>query len=102
MKKKRKQSSRAKSQPQRSCVACREVKAKRELVRVVRTPEGAVITDETGKKSGRGAYLCRNWGCWEDGLKKNRLGHTLRVQIEPKYVTQLWEYAKGLKTSGQS
>ncbi|MFQ5933548.1 MAG: RNase P modulator RnpM [Dehalococcoidia bacterium] len=97
MKKKTKRSFRPKAQPQRSCVACREVKDKRGLVRVVRTSQGAVEIDGNGKKSGRGAYLCQKWSCWEKGLRKNRLAHALKTQIAPEDVTLLWEYAEGLK-----
>ena len=46
--------------PMRMCVACREMKPKKELIRVVRTPEGEIVADETGRKNGRGAYLCRS------------------------------------------
>lgn len=86
------QRSTRRSVPQRSCVACRQVKAKRELIRIVRTPAGAVEVDEQGKKAGRGAYLCRDRGCWEAGLKKNRLGHALRAGLGPKDLEGLWSY----------
>ena len=46
--------------PQRQCVGCRTMTDKRELVRIVKTPEGEIVLDTTGKKSGRGAYVCRN------------------------------------------
>jgi predicted RNA-binding protein YlxR (DUF448 family) len=55
--------------PQRTCVQCRKVRPKRELVRVVRSPQGTVEIDEKGKAAGRGAYLCRNRVCWENALK---------------------------------
>jgi predicted RNA-binding protein YlxR (DUF448 family) len=89
-----------KSRPQRSCVGCGEVRDKGDLVRIVRTPEGAVIVDETGKKSGRGAYLHRKRDCWEIGLKKSRLNRTLRVQIGEEYVEQLWRYTRSLSSEG--
>ena len=65
--------------PQRTCVGCREVSSKRQLVRLVRTPEGTVEIDETGKRSGRGAYLCHRRSCWETVLQKRRLEHALRL-----------------------
>jgi predicted RNA-binding protein YlxR (DUF448 family) len=65
--------------PQRTCVGCREVSGKRQLVRLVRTPEGIVEIDESGKRSGRGAYLCRRRPCWETALQKRRLEHSLRL-----------------------
>ena len=63
---------------QRTCVACRKIKAKRELVRLVRTPEGNIEIDSRGKKEGRGAYLCPVWECWEAALKGKQLEHALR------------------------
>ena len=59
--------------PLRTCVSCRETKPKRELLRVVRTPDGHVLMDATGKKSRRGAYLCAKLSCWENALKKKRI-----------------------------
>lgn len=65
--------------PERTCVGCFKVRPKREMVRVVRTLEGKVEVDLTGKKSGRGAYLCRDRSCWETALEKNRLEHALQT-----------------------
>jgi len=65
--------------PQRTCVGCREVGGKRQLVRLVRTTEGNVEIDETGKRPGRGAYLCRRCSCWEIALQKGRLERALRL-----------------------
>ena len=81
--------------PERTCVACREVKGKREMVRLVRSPEGIVI-DESGKVSGRGAYLCKASGCWDEGLKGNRLEQVLRCQITPADKKKLEEYKNRL------
>ena len=67
--------------PQRTCVACRQVKPKRELVRLVRTPEGNIEIDSAGKKEGRGAYLCPTRECWEKALKGKQLEHTLRGNL---------------------
>lgn len=63
--------------PQRTCVGCRQVKAKRELVRLVRTPDGSIELDDTGKKNGRGAYVCPNRDCWEKALAGKQLERTL-------------------------
>lgn len=71
----------AKSIPQRTCVGCFQVKPKRELVRIVRTPEGRVEIDPTGKKNGRGAYLHRDRSCWEIALEKKRLEHALKTPL---------------------
>ena len=67
--------------PQRTCVACRQIKAKQELVRLVRASDNKVEVDLGGKKAGRGAYLCRAKRCWEAGLKSNQLEYTLRTTI---------------------
>ena len=67
--------------PQRTCVACREVRAARELLRIVRLPSGAVELDETHKKSGRGAYLCHSRACWETALSKRLLEHALKTEM---------------------
>ena len=70
--------------PQRTCVGCREARPKRELIRIVHTQSGVVEIDPTGKKSGRGAYLCKSRQCWEEGLKKERLDRALRTKIAPQ------------------
>jgi len=69
--------------PRRTCIACRLVEGKRTLVRLVRTPEGRVEVDLTGKKAGRGAYLCRTTSCWETGIKAGKLEHSLKVTLVP-------------------
>ena len=78
--------------PQRTCVACRKVDAKRELIRLVRIADGSVEIDTSGKKTGRGAYLCRAQDCWEAGLKSGRLEYTLRTTLSQdnrrKLITQ--------------
>lgn len=66
--------------PQRTCVACGTTRDKRDLVRVVRSPEGTALVDPTGKRSGRGAYVCRDAACVERGLK-GRLQHVLEIPI---------------------
>jgi uncharacterized protein len=67
--------------PQRTCVACRKVRAKQELIRIVRTPTNTVELDANGKKAGRGAYLCRVPECWELGIKGTNLERTLRTKL---------------------
>ena len=89
-------SPRPKHVPQRTCVACRMTGAKRGLVRVVRTTEGRVEVDETGKKSGRGAYLCRARDCWENALKRKALEHALKVPIGMEDKAALQAYASTL------
>jgi hypothetical protein len=81
--------------PQRTCIACGEKREKKELVRIVRTASGVAEVDPTGKKSGRGAYLCKAQACWESGLRKDRLEHVLRTKISPENRQQLLEYGGG-------
>jgi predicted RNA-binding protein YlxR (DUF448 family) len=75
------QPKRVKHIPMRTCVSCRTSKPKRELLRVVRTPDGHVQLDATGKKAGRGAYLCAKLSCWENALKRKRLEGEFEVTI---------------------
>jgi predicted RNA-binding protein YlxR (DUF448 family) len=69
--------------PQRTCVGCRQVRPKREMIRVVRTPDGGVQVDTTGKRAGRGAYLCPQQTCWEAALAGGRLSHALKTHLTP-------------------
>lgn len=82
--------------PSRTCVACRETKPKRQLVRVVLLPDGTVRVDETGKQNGRGAYLCRQHSCWETALKQGKLKRALRAQPTPEALAALQAYAESL------
>ena len=67
--------------PQRTCIGCRQVEAKRELMRIVRTPEGRVVADPTGKLAGRGAYVHKARDCWEAVLNaRGRLEHALNME----------------------
>ncbi len=94
-----KRSQRRKHIPQRTCIACRSVRPKRSLVRIVRTPDDDVIVDGTGKRNGRGAYLCPQSSCWEIALKKRRLEKALRTKLTADVEAQLREYAAGLPQS---
>jgi len=82
--------------PQRTCVACRKVKAKRELIRLVCVPDGSVEVDTMGKKAGRGAYLCQAQECWTIGLKGGRLEHALRTTLTRDNREQLIKYGESL------
>jgi predicted RNA-binding protein YlxR (DUF448 family) len=76
-----KQPKKQKHIPLRTCISCRDTKSKRELLRVVRTPDGHVLIDATGKKSGRGAYLCARRSCWENAIKRRRLEQEFDLAI---------------------
>ncbi|MGD0794164.1 MAG: YlxR family protein [Dehalococcoidales bacterium] len=82
--------------PQRTCVACRQVKAKRELVRLVRTPRGDIEIDVTGKKEGRGAYLCPTLDCLEKALKGKQLEHTFKSAFTPAHRERLAQSGREL------
>jgi len=84
----------AKHVPQRTCIACRKTGVKRELVRLVRIPEKGVEVDLTRKKSGRGAYLCPDFKCWETALKTGRLEQALRTTLKPEEKEALVNYAR--------
>ena len=71
----------AKKIPMRQCMGCNEHKPKPELLRVVRSPEGAVALDFTGKKSGRGAYICREVKCLQKARRSHRLERVLECEI---------------------
>ncbi|HPY94204.1 MAG TPA: YlxR family protein [Clostridia bacterium] len=79
----------AKKIPQRMCVGCREMKPKKELLRVVRTPEEEILIDFTGKKSGRGAYVCPEDACLNRAVKQRQLERALERAISPEVFEQL-------------
>ena len=75
--------------PMRMCVGCREMKPKRELIRVVRAPDGTVSMDPAGKKPGRGAYVCRNEACLKRAIKQRQLERQLEVQLTEEVAQAL-------------
>ena len=79
----------AKKTPMRMCVACREMKPKRELIRIVRTPENEIKADLTGKASGRGAYICRSVQCLEKAKKIRALERALDKKIDEEVFLRL-------------
>jgi len=89
------QSGKRKHIPQRTCIACRSKRPKRELVRIVRAPDGDVAVDKTGKQSGRGAYLCPTRECWHRALSEGLLSRALRVSLTEETRTCLDEYVAG-------
>lgn len=68
--------------PLRMCLGCREMKPKRELIRVVKTPEGEIKLDTTGKLNGRGAYICPCEECFKKAGKQNAFSHTFGMKVE--------------------
>lgn len=77
--------------PMRQCLGCREMKEKRELIRVVRSPEGVISLDFRGKASGRGAYVCRNAACLKKAIKAKALERAFSAQIPSEVYDRLTE-----------
>lgn len=83
--------------PQRQCTGCREMKNKTDMIRVIRTPEGEIRIDETGKMNGRGAYICRSISCLKKSLGNHGLERSLRTGIPREVSEQLEEEMKQLE-----
>ncbi len=77
--------------PMRMCNGCMEMKPKKELIRIVKNAEGEVSVDLTGKKSGRGAYICKSIECLEKAFKAKRLSRNLDVAIDEEIYNRLRE-----------
>lgn len=86
--------------PERTCIACRTARPKRSLVRVVRTADSGVVVDPTGKRSGRGAYLCLQADCWNLGLRKEALARALKTSISATDRAALESFAADLSSDG--
>lgn len=82
--------------PQRTCVVCRQERPKRELVRVVRTVDGGIEVDPTGKRPGRGAYLCRRRECWETAFRRKSLEHALQTAMSAENQAALQQFGNAL------
>lgn len=80
-----------KKQPTRRCTGCGEHFPKRELIRVVRTPEGEIVLDLIGKRSGRGAYVCKSVSCLKKARQKQRLAASLECTIPDEVYARLEE-----------
>ena len=83
--------------PQRQCMGCRERKEKRQMIRVVRTPEGAVNLDFSGKMNGRGAYICPDPDCLKKALRSKALDRSLEVTIPEEVYARLEKEMEGAK-----
>ena len=84
--------------PMRQCVGCREMKPKRELIRIIRTSEDTVCIDTTGKKNGRGAYLCLNRECFDKAVKGKGLEHSLKMAVPKEIYTEFEKEIKEFET----
>jgi predicted RNA-binding protein YlxR (DUF448 family) len=83
--------------PERTCIACHEVKPKRELVRLVYISEGIAEVDTSGRKPGRGAYLCQAPECWHKGVNKGKLEHALRGSINAENRARLMKFGAAIR-----
>ncbi len=75
--------------PTRKCVGCGEMKEKKELIRVIKTPENEILLDTTGKANGRGAYICNNAECLRKALKNKGLERSLKAGIPDEVRVRL-------------
>jgi len=80
----------------RQCLGCREMKQKKELLRVVRSPEGEASYDLTGKMPGRGAYLCRSAECLKRAIKSRALSRALQVEIPQSIIDTMSKQVEDL------
>lgn len=82
--------------PERTCIGCRQVKPKDELIRIIGNESEGVRIEPSGKHQGRSAYLCKSKACWESGLKKNRLDLSLRMNISKEVKDELTRFGETL------
>jgi uncharacterized protein len=83
--------------PQRQCIGCGEMKNKKEMIRVIKTPEENIIIDATGKKNGRGAYICKSTECFRKAVKSRGLERSLKVSIPREVYEELEKELSGLE-----
>ena len=86
--------------PMRMCVGCREMKEQRDLIRIVRTPEGDAVLDPTGKKSGRGAYVCRRAECLQRAIRQKQLERQLEITLTQDITEALTGEMEKLSAAG--
>lgn len=79
----------AKKIPMRQCVGCNEMKSKKEMLRILKTPEDEIVLDDTGKKNGRGAYICRKKECLEKAHKQKGLERSFKKAISAEIYDNL-------------
>lgn len=81
----------------RKCIGCNEMKNKKELLRILRTPEGTIIPDATGKANGRGAYICRCTACLQKAVKNKGLERSLKMTIPSEVYEKLQREMEALE-----
>lgn len=75
--------------PMRQCIGCREMKSKKEMIRVIKTPEDEIMIDATGRKNGRGAYICPSRNCLARAIKSKGLERSFKMSIPTDVYDQL-------------
>ncbi|MBQ3602127.1 MAG: YlxR family protein [Lachnospiraceae bacterium] len=83
--------------PSRQCVGCGEMKSKKELIRVIKTPEEEIVLDATGKKNGRGAYICHSLECFQKAKKSKAFERSLKMSIPIQVYDELEKELNGLE-----
>ena len=83
--------------PRRQCIGCGELKNKKDMIRVIKTPEENIIIDATGKKNGRGAYICKSTECLQKAAKSRGLERSLKVSIPREVYEELEKELSGLE-----
>lgn len=82
--------------PMRKCVGCQEMKEKKQLIRVVKTAEGEIVLDDTGRKNGRGAYICRSSECLAKARKTKAIERSLGIEVSQEVYEELEKEMTGL------
>ncbi|MDO4345271.1 MAG: YlxR family protein [Eubacteriales bacterium] len=90
--------SQTKKIPMRKCVGCQEMKSKKEMMRILHTPEDEIVIDTTGRKNGRGAYLCFSKECFEKAVKSKGLERSLKVKVSPEVYDSLKKEIEQIET----
>lgn len=83
--------------PLRQCTGCGEMKSKKEMIRVIKTPEEEIVVDFSGKKNGRGAYLCNSFECFQKARKTRAIERSLKITIPDEIYDQLEKELKAVE-----
>ncbi len=86
----------AKKIPMRQCIGCGQMKSKKDMLRIIKTPEGEITLDATGRKNGRGAYLCYSGDCLDKAIKGKGLERSFQMRIPPEVYERLEREYEGI------
>ncbi len=86
--------------PLRQCIGCGEMKNKKEMIRVIKTPEGEIMIDATGRKNGRGAYICPSSDCLKKAIKSKGLERSFKMNIPKEVYEQLTKEMESIDQQG--